>query len=139
MDSDATPAIARFEFAWDVAYRMAALPFGILPATTGVVVSPAELMIRFGPWSLRTPRSNVIGVHRTDDYAFVKTAGPPHLSFADRGVTFATNGRHGLCIAFRERVPAIDPTKTITHPAATVTVADVDRLVAALSFDRAGE
>ena len=103
--------------------------------TTYVEVDDEALRVRFGPWSLRTPLSNVAGVDLTGGYAFVKTAGPPHLSFSDRGVTFATNGDRGVCVRFHERVPGIDPTGRILHPGATMTVADPDGLAALL--DRA--
>ena len=81
----------RFAFAFTPAYQAAALPFGITPWTAWVEVSE-DLHVRFGPWSLTTPVSNIAGTDITGDYAFVKIAGPAHLSFADRGVTFATNG-----------------------------------------------
>ena len=43
-------------------------------------------------------------------------------SLADRGVTFATNSRRGLCVSFVEPVHGIEPTGVLRHPAATVTV-----------------
>ena len=64
----------------------------------------------------------------------MKTAGPPHLSFSDRGVSFTTNGDRALCLRFHEPVPAIDPTATITHPGATLSVADPEALAAALAI-----
>ena len=53
-------------------------------------------------------------------------AGPPHLSLADRGITFATNRQRGLCIRLHRPHPAIDPLGLIRHPGVTVTVGDVD-------------
>ena len=122
----------RFPFSFAPAYRLPALVFGITPLTTYVEVDDASLRVRFGPWSLRTPLGNVAGVDLTGDYAFVKTAGPPHLSLSDRGVTFATNGDRGVCVRFHEPVRGIDPTGRIVHPGATVTVADPDGLAALL-------
>lgn len=84
----------------------------------------ATLSIRFGPWSLRTPVPNILEAVETSDFAYLKTAGPAHLSFADRGITFATNGDRGLCLRFAEPVPAIDWVGFIRHPAVTVTVSD---------------
>ena len=121
-----------YSFRFDPAYRVAALPFGVMPATTSVVVDDSRLEVRFGPWRLRTPLTNIAGTEVTGPYSFVKTAGPAHLSFTDRGVTFATNGARGLCIRFREPVRALDPTGRLLHPGATVTVEDVDGLAAAL-------
>ena len=124
--------MTRFPFAFAPSYRLPALVFGITPLTTYVEVDDEALRVRFGPWSLRTPLSNVTGVELSGDYAFVKTAGPPHLSLSDRGVTFATNGDRGVCLRFRERVRGIDPTGRIVHPGATMTVADPDGLAALL-------
>lgn len=115
-------AVHRFAFARS--YRLAALPFGVTPSTTRVVVEDGELRIRFGPWRLETPLSNIASTQVSDGYAFVKTAGPAHLSFSDRGVTFATNPGPGLCLTFHEPVKAIDWVGVIKHPGATVTVED---------------
>jgi hypothetical protein len=122
----------RFPFRFDPAYRLPALAFGIVPSTAWVEVDDDELRARFGLWSLRTPRSNVAGVEETGGFQFVKTAGPAHLSFSDRGVTFATNGDRAACVRFHQPVRAIDPTGLIRHPGATVTVADPPALIAAL-------
>jgi hypothetical protein len=122
----------RFPFRFDPAYRLPALAFGIVPSTARVEVDDHELRARFGLWSLRTPRSNVAGVEETGGFQFVKTAGPAHLSFSDRGVTFATNGDRAACVRFHHPVRAIDPTGLIRHPGATFTVADPPALIAAL-------
>jgi len=120
--------VIEHRFRWTTLYRVAAAPFGVTPANSHVRLSDDELGIRFGPWTLRTPLENIGGCEVTGGYAVPKTAGPAHLSLADRGVTFATNPHRGLCIRFREPVPAIDPLGRIRHPAATVTVEDVDAL-----------
>ena len=119
----------RFEFAFAPSYRLAALPFGVVPATAWVEVGDGRLQARFGPWRLRTPLSNVAGTELSGGYGFLKTAGPAHLSFSDRGVTFATNGERGLCVRFHQPVRVLFP---LTHPGATLTVADPEALAAAL-------
>ena len=123
----------RFFFAFAPAHRVAALPFAILPSTTWVDVDDDRLRARFGLWTLDTPRSNVKGVTTSGDYSFIRTAGPAHLSLADHGVTFATNGDRGVCVQFHEPVRVLDPTGHLRHPGATFTVADPDALLAALS------
>ncbi|MFC5677987.1 hypothetical protein [Aeromicrobium endophyticum] len=129
-----TPALTlRFDFDWQPSYRRAAWPFGITPRRAWVEVGDVQLTVRFGPWTLSSALDNVTGTDVTGPYAFVKTAGPPHLSFSDRGITFATNGERGLCVSFRDPVPGIDPTRRIRHPGATLTVQDVDGLARALS------
>ncbi|KQX75080.1 hypothetical protein [Aeromicrobium sp. Root472D3] len=122
----------RFDFAWDERYRRAARLVGVTPAKAWIEVDDTSLTVRFGWWRLTSPIDNVVDAEVTGPYGFAKTAGPPHLSLADRGITFATNGRAGLCVSFREPVPGIDPTKIIRHPGATITAADPEGLARAL-------
>ncbi|MBA2438430.1 MAG: hypothetical protein H0V52_08805, partial [Acidimicrobiia bacterium] len=49
-----------------------------------------------------TPLDNVKGSQVTGPYATLLVIGPARLSIADRGLTFATNARRGLCIRFRQ-------------------------------------
>jgi hypothetical protein len=123
-----------FDFAFTRSYAAAARPFGISPRSTAVELGPHWLYVRYGPWRLLTPRSNIASAEVTSGFSFVKTAGPPHLSFTDRGVSFTTNGEQALCLRFHEPVPGIDPTATITHPGATISVADPEGLAAALDL-----
>jgi hypothetical protein len=119
----------RFPFAWAPAYRRAARPFGIGPENAWVAVDDAELLARYGRWQLRTPLSNVTAVELTGPYRFVKTAGGPRLGITDFGLTFASNGNHGVLITFGRRVRAVGP---IAHGELTVTVADPDGLATLL-------
>ena len=66
------------------------------------------------------------------DYWLPKVAGPPHLSFADRGITFATNRQRGLCIELERPYPGIGPLGLLRHAGATVTVDDIEGLTHAL-------
>ncbi|HET9420626.1 MAG TPA: hypothetical protein VFO49_05785 [Nocardioides sp.] len=116
--------MSHHDFAFTRAYRLSGLPFGVTPGTTGADVDQGVLRVRFGPWRLRTEVANVEGVEESGDYAFIKTAGPAHLSLADRGITFATNSAQGLCIRFVDRVRIDLPVGHLRCPAATLTVAD---------------
>jgi hypothetical protein len=80
---------------------------------------------------LVTPLSNVEDAEVTGPYLPFKVIGP-HISLADRGATFGTTWRRGVCVRFRRPVPAALPGGLLTHPAVTVTVADADRLAAVL-------
>jgi len=126
--------VRAFDFAFTRSYTLAGRPFGISSGSTTVEVGPVWLFVRFGPWRLLTPRSNIASAELTGGFSFVKTAGPPHLSMSDRGVSFTTNGDRALCLSFHEPVPAIDPTGTITHPGATLSVADPEGLADALGL-----
>lgn len=117
-----------FRFRFSRAYAFAALPFGIAKPTTLLVVTVGQLRIRFGPWRLETPLTNIAATEVSGPYSFAKTAGPPHLSFSDHGVTFATNGERGACIVLHEPVAALNPLGPPLHPNITVTVDDPVRL-----------
>lgn len=118
----------RFGFSFDRSYRATAGAFGITPGTAWVDLGDRALDVRFGPWRLSTPLSNITDAAVTGPYAFWKTAGPARLAITDRGLTFATNGKSGVLISFRTPVRGLEPLGVIRHPELTVTVADVDRL-----------
>jgi hypothetical protein len=122
----------RFPFRFASSYRLPALAVGVTPMTAHVEVDEVELTVRFGLWRLRTELTNIAGAERTGGFAFLKTAGPPHLSFTDKGVTFATNGDDAVCVRFQDPVKVLDPTGRVRHPGATLTVADPDALLATL-------
>jgi hypothetical protein len=122
-----------FPFSFETRLAPLAAAFGVTPRTAQVVLDEHRLVIRFGLWRLETLRANVAGTEVTGPYRFLKVAGPAHLSLADRGVTFATSTERGLCIRFLEPVSALLPTGRLAHPAATVTVTDVEALAEALA------
>jgi hypothetical protein len=120
--------VERFGFAFSPAYRRAARAFGVTPETAWVDVSEEDLDVRFGRWRLSTPLANVSEVAVTGPYSFWKAAGPARLAITDRGLTFATNGEHGVLISFRTPVRGLDPFGVLRHPELTVTVAEVSKL-----------
>lgn len=122
-----------FPFRFAATYRLPALLFGVTRRTAEVCVNEKMLRISFGPWRVRTPLTNVVSTARTGPFSLIKTMGPARLSFADRGLTCATNSERGLCIRFAEPVRGLDPFGLLRHPAVTVTVADCDSLAKALS------
>lgn len=123
----------QFHFRFESAYRGPARLLGITPDSARVTVDDATFEARFGPWTVRTALSNVASTEVSGPYAVAKTIGPARLSFADRGLTFATNSERGVCIAFVEPVSGMDPFGMLRHPGLTVTVADPEALVAALA------
>lgn len=109
-------------------FDRASLPLravGVWPSTSRVDVTATELDVRFGPWSCRTPLTNVRDVRITRDYDAIKSIGP-RGSFADLGATFGTSTVGGVCICFHEKVAALTPFPV--HPALTVTVEDLTGL-----------
>lgn len=125
--------MTRFEFAFTPGYRIAGVPFGVTPRTAWVTIDGDRLFVRFGPWRLRTTLDNIAHATITGGFAFIKTAGPAHLSLADRGVTFATNGNRAVCLEFHRPVTAIEPSGRLTHPNATLTPADPEAFLVSLA------
>jgi len=123
----------RFPFRFDPAYRRLARPFGVTPERAWVDVAEEDFEARYGRWRVRTPLNNIASAEATGPYSFLKTAGPARLAITDRGLTFASNGDRGVCITFRSPVLGIDRSGRICHPELTVTVLDVDGLIAALA------
>jgi hypothetical protein len=121
----------RFEFAVAPSWRLPLRLIGVTPERAFVLVENGRLAVRFGPWLLRTPLSNVLDATLTGPYAAWKAFGA-RLSLADRGVTFGTNAERGVCVRFRSPVPALLPGALLTHPGATLTIADPEELVKAL-------
>ncbi|NYF97795.1 hypothetical protein [Janibacter cremeus] len=127
--------MTRFAFAFSRAYRVAGLPFGVTPRTAWAAIDEDQLFVHFGPWRLRTALGNIAQATTSGGFAFLKTAGPAHLSLADRGVTFATNGDRAVCLQFHTPVTAIDPMGLLTHPNATLTPSDREAFLLALGGD----
>jgi hypothetical protein len=125
-----------FGFRFDPRYTRWLALLGIVPSRAFVGVGDGTLEARFGRWYCATPLDNVAGAELTGPYQWFKVIGP-HLSFADRGLTFGTNSERGVCIRFREPVPGLEPTGRLRHPGLTVTVEDVEGLISALSTNTA--
>jgi hypothetical protein len=119
---------ATFPFRFDPVFRLAARLVGVTPENSELVIHQDELVVRFGRWRVNTPLSNIVSTSVTGPYSWPKVIGPPHLSLADRGLTFATNPDQGVCIHFDKPVTGADPLGLLRHPALTVTVKDVAAL-----------
>jgi hypothetical protein len=123
----------RFDFDFDPAYERAARVFGITPQNAWVQVGYDRLVTQYGRWRLETDLANVTSARITGPYRFIKAAGPPRLGITDLGLTFASNGRRGVLICFRRRVPGIVKVGILRHGELTVTVADPVGLVRVLT------
>lgn len=123
----------RFDFAFDPLFRVLDGALGVTPSRAYVEIDDERLVARFGRWLVETPRGNIECAEVTGPYLLPKVLGPPRLSFKDRGLTFATNSASGVCIQFRDPVRGIDPLGLIRHRGLTVTVADPESLVRALT------
>jgi hypothetical protein len=117
----------RFPFAFDYPLAAPLAAVGVTPLTAHVDVEDDWFDVRFGPWRLRTPLANVGTLTVTGPFRAYRSIGI-RLSLTDRGVTFGTNARQGLCVQFLEPVPAALPLGLLRHPGATVTVRDPEGL-----------
>ncbi len=126
-----------YPFRFHPIFAAAALPFGVVSSTAWVRVHDDRLEVRYGPWRVGTELANVAGAVVTGPYAWPKVIGPPHVSFADRGLSFASNPDRGVCVRFHEPVRGVDPVGLVRHPSLTLTVEDAAGLAELL--DRAGE
>jgi hypothetical protein len=122
-----------FAMPFESLYRWLGRPLDVRPETTSVEVTPEEVVVRFGRWSTRIDRSTIVAAEVTGPYALAKTVGPPHLSFSDRGITFATNHRKGVCLTLSTPVKGIEPLGLVRHPGVTVTVDDPEGLAQMLT------
>ncbi|MET8233198.1 hypothetical protein ABZS77_21280 [Micromonospora sp. NPDC005298] len=122
----------RFAFRFDPVFRPALAVLGVRPSTAWVVVTDRELLIRYGPWRLRTARGNVTGVEVSGPYRWWRAIGP-HVSMVDRGVSFGSSTAGGACVRFGVPVPALAPGGWLRHPAATVTITDPPALARLLA------
>jgi hypothetical protein len=120
-----------YRYAIDLKLAPLWAPFGVRPWHDGVrLTEDHRFVATFGFLRIDTPLSNVEGAHVTTGYRWWTAAGA-RLSFVDDGLTFGTNSRAGVCVHFRDRVPSV--LRRSGHSALTVTVADPERLAAALS------
>lgn len=122
-----------FPYRFDSRYRLMVLPLGV-GTNDGVTITDETFTATFGRKRVETPIANVTEAHATHDYAWWKAIGM-RLSFADDGLTFGTATHGGVCVHFDERVPKVIGPRD--HSALTVTVDDLDGLVAAIDA-RAG-
>ncbi len=120
----------QFEFSFEPGFRWFLRLFGATSTTAVVEVDADRLRARFGFVRVETSLENVTGAQQTGPYRWYRAIGV-RLSLADRGLTFGSTTRGGVCIRFRE--PVVGLGGRLRHPGLTVTVADPDRLVAALT------
>ena len=124
--------MADFDFRFEDKYRALLRGFGVTPKTARISVDGNELDVRFGPWHLRTPLTNIQSTQRSGPYQWYKAIGV-RGSLADSGVTFGTTTEGGLCVLFKQRVPGMLPFGLRKHEGMTVTPDDIDGLERALA------
>ena len=136
MEHGRNPAVMtqRFEFEFSRDVQRWNQLFAVKPRSAYLLVDEVALIAHFGPWTLTTTLDNIANATITGPYRLWRVAGPARLSLTDRGLTFATTTRTGLCLTFRSPVRGIDPFGIVRHPNLTVTVKDPSALATALGF-----
>ena len=127
----------RFAFEREPRFRPLLRLFAVDPASAAVEVGQHDVDVRFGPWRLSTGRSNIAQATATGPYRWWRAVGL-RMSLADRGITFGTSARGGVCVQLYQAQPLRfrgRPTR-IRPPAFTVTVADRASLVELLTGPR---
>ena len=94
-----------------------------------------QFLATFGLVKITTPRWNITGAHITRNYRWWTACGI-RMSNVDDGLTFGTNRDGGVCVHFAEKVRS--PMRRSGHSALTVTVANLEGLVAELGDAEAG-
>lgn len=121
-----------FPYDFDGRYAWIWRPLGARPKVDGATVTSGGMFIAtFGRYRVETPVSNVKEAKRTGPYKWWRGVGL-RGSLADSGITFSTTPRGGVCVLFKERVAFVIPPAR-SHEGLTVTVADRDGLVEALT------
>jgi hypothetical protein len=118
-----------FGFAFDPRYLRVLWLLGVTPRRSWVSIDQGRFEARFGPWRLQTQVANIDCTEISGPYRAHRVIGP-HISLADRGLSFGSNIDRGVCLRFRDPVPGPETLGLVHHPALTVTVADIDGLVA---------
>ncbi len=130
--SGKTSLMDEFSFAFD-SRAAALLKLAAIRADTAwATVRSGRLSVHFGHFRLSTPLDNILDAEVTGPYRWWKAIGV-RLSLADRGITFGTNARAGVCVRFRTPVESVGRRFGLRHPGMTVTVADPAAFAAALT------
>lgn len=123
------PGVEQFGFDFDPRFRLVLAAVGATPTTSHVTVAPDRVLACLGPWSVSVHPQDVRDVTVTGPYRWYRGIGV-RLSVTDRGLTFGTTYRRGVCLAFH--APVRGPLPLLRHPNLTLTVAEPDRLAASV-------
>lgn len=125
-----------YDFAFDPKYLVPLAAFGATPLSSGATLTDDDrLEVRFGLTKLETDIANVAGFELSGPYLAVRAIGV-RLSLSDRGLTFGSNTKRGVCVKFIEPVAAFPPWGTIRHPGLTLTLKDPEGFASELEERR---
>lgn len=119
-----------FPYELDLRWRPMFAVLGVSAADGVTVGDDGTLLATYGRVRVATTLDNVDHTLITADHRWYTAVGL-RLSLADDGLTFGTNHRRGLCIAFVERIPKVIGFRD--HSALWVSVVDPEGLADALA------
>jgi hypothetical protein len=111
----------RVDFAIDPRYERVLRLFGVRPGRAWIELDAQRVRVRFGLWRFESQVANIDRVQLTGPYRSALRAIGPHISLKDRGISFGTNTRLGVCVLFRRPVPGRETLGLVRHPGLTVT------------------
>jgi hypothetical protein len=121
-----------FAFRFDPGYRPLLLGLGVHPGNSSVTLTDDDRFVaRFGRWVVDTPLANIDCVEITGPYRAHRAIGV-RGSAVDRGLTFGSSTKGGVCVTCREPLPKLLPGME-HHPGLTVTVVDLEGLAGAVT------
>lgn len=115
----------RFDKRWSALF----LALGVGENDGVTLTAKGELLATYGRYKVKTRLANVDHTVVTGPHRWYTAVGL-RLSLADDGITFGTNHRKGLGIAFVERVPRVIGLRK--HSTLWVSVADPEGLAKAI-------
>lgn len=119
-----------FPFRIDERYAIPLRLFGVRAGSARVELDDWGITARFGRFVSRAPWQDVRDACVDGPYRWYRVIGP-HLSLADKGVTYGSNADAGTCVRFHRPVAGLFGPRRM-HPGMTVTVEDPDGLRAAI-------
>ena len=115
----------RFDKRWNALF----FALGVDDKDGVTINSKGELIATFGRFKVKTTLDNIDHTLVTGPHRWYTAVGL-RLSLADDGLTFGTNHRKGLSIAFVEKIPKVIGFRK--HSTLWVSVADPEGLAAAI-------
>jgi hypothetical protein len=118
-----------FPYRFDKRWAALFLLLGVSDKDGVTITSKRELIATFGRFNVKTTLDNIDHTAVTGPHRWYTAVGL-RLSFADDGITFGTNHRKGLSIAFVDKIPKVIGFRK--HSTLWVSVADPEGLAAAI-------
>ena len=116
----------RFDKRWNALF----FALGVDDKDGVTITGKGELIATFGRFNVKTTLDNIDHTLVTGPHRWYTAVGL-RLSLTDDGLTFGTNHRKGLSIAFVEKIPKVIGFKK--HSTLWVSVADPEGLAAAIN------